>query len=179
EDGTVQAIVEDSALTDDQRPINEINSSIYAFTLDKLWPCLARLRPDNARRELYLTDAIALLRAQGDIVHALVATDADEVLGCNTRADLAAVDLAFRRRKRAELMAAGVSMLMPESILIDPDVAVGPDTLLEPGVVVLGKSRIGTGCTIRTGSILSDATLEDGVLVKPYSVISSSYLAAE
>ena len=158
EDGTVQAIVEDAALTDDQRSINEINSSIYAFTLDKLWPCLARLRPDNAHRELYLTDGIALLRAQGDIVHALVAADADEVLGCNTRADLAAVDLAFRRRKRAELMAAGVGMLMPESILIDSDVAVGPDTLLEPGVQLLGKARIGAGCTIRTGSILSDSS---------------------
>src|SRR5437870_11702076 len=79
DDGSVAAIVEDSALTDDQRPINEINSSIYAFNLDKLWPCLARLRPDNAHRELYLTDAIALLRAQGELVHALVAADADEV----------------------------------------------------------------------------------------------------
>jgi bifunctional UDP-N-acetylglucosamine pyrophosphorylase / glucosamine-1-phosphate N-acetyltransferase len=179
DDGTVDAIVEDSALTDDQRGINEINSSIYAFTLDKLWPCLTRLRPDNAHRELYLTDAVAMLRAQGDTVQAVVAADADEVLGCNTRADLAAVDLAFRRRKRAELMAAGVSMLMPESILIDLDVTVGPDTLLEPGVQLLGKTRIGAGCTIRTGSLLSDVTMEDGVLVKPYSVISSSYLSAQ
>lgn len=179
DDGSVGAIVEDSALTDDQRTINEINSSIYAFTLDKLWPCLARLRPDNAHRELYLTDAIAILRSQGDAVQAVVAADADEVLGCNTRADLAAVDLAFRRRKRAELMAAGVSMLMPESILIDPDVTVGADTLLEPGVQLLGKSRIGANCTIRTGSLLSDVTIKDGVLVKPYSVISSSYLSEE
>jgi len=179
DDGSVDAIVEDSALSDDQRSINEINSSIYAFTLDKLWPCLARLRPNNKHRELYLTDAIAMLRAQGDAVQAVVAADADEVLGCNTRADLAAVDLVFRRRKRAELMAAGVSMLMLESILIDPDVTVGADTLLEPGVQLLGKSRIGAGCTIRTGSLLSDVTIEDGVLVNPYSVISSSYLSAE
>src|SRR5579872_6170429 len=179
DDGTVSAIVEDSALTDDQRSINEINSSIYAFTLDKLWPCLARLRPNNAHRELYLTDAIALLRAQGETVNALIAADADEVLGCNTRADLAEVDLAFRRRKRAELMAAGVSMLMPETVLIDPDVTVGPDTVLEPGVQLLGKSRIGAGCTISTGSILSDVTMEGGALVRPYSVINSSHLAAE
>jgi bifunctional UDP-N-acetylglucosamine pyrophosphorylase/glucosamine-1-phosphate N-acetyltransferase len=68
---------------------------------------------------------------------------------------------------------------MPESILIDPDVTVGPDTVLEPGVQLLGKSRIGAGCTIRTGSILADVTAEDGVLVKPYSVISSSYLSAD
>src|ERR1700736_3472875 len=179
DDGTVSAIVEDAALTDDQRVINEINSSIYAFTLDKLWPCLARLRPDNSHRELYLTDAIALLREQGGAVHAVVAADADEVLGCNTRADLAGVDLAFRRRKRAELMAAGVSMLMPESILIDPDVTIGQDTLLEPGVQVLGKSRIGAACTIRTGSILSDVTLGDRVIVKPYSVMYSSHIADE
>ena len=65
EDGSVAAIVEDSALTDEQRAITEINSSIYAFTLAKLWPCLARLRPQNVHRELYLTDAIALLRAAG------------------------------------------------------------------------------------------------------------------
>jgi bifunctional UDP-N-acetylglucosamine pyrophosphorylase/glucosamine-1-phosphate N-acetyltransferase len=178
-DGSVEAIVEDSALTDDQRSINEINSSIYAFTLDKLWPCLARLRPNNTHRELYLTDAIAMLRAQGDAVQAVVAADADEVLGCNTRADLAAVDSVFRRRKRAELMAAGVSMLMPESILIDPDVTVGPDTLLEPGVQLLGKSRIGAGCTIATGSILSEVTLGDRVIVKPYSVMYSSHIADE
>jgi bifunctional UDP-N-acetylglucosamine pyrophosphorylase/glucosamine-1-phosphate N-acetyltransferase len=179
EDGTVSAIVEDSALTDDQRGINEINSSIYAFTQDKLWPRLSRLRPDNAHRELYLTDVIALLRAQGEKVDALVAADADEVLGSNTRADLAVVDLAFRRRKRNELMAAGVSMLMPETILVDPDVTIGPDTLLEPGVQLLGKSRIGAGCTIATGSILSDVTIGDRVIVKPYSVMYSSFLAAE
>jgi bifunctional UDP-N-acetylglucosamine pyrophosphorylase / glucosamine-1-phosphate N-acetyltransferase len=178
EDGTVAAIAEDSALTDDQRGINEINSSIYAFTLDKLWPCLARLRPNNVHRELYLTDAVALLHQQGATVLAQLASDADEVLGCNTRAELAEVDSVFRRRKRAELMAAGVTMHMPDSVLVDRDVTVGPDTILEPGVQLLGRSKIGAGCTIRTGSILSDVTLEDGVLVKPYSVISSSHLSA-
>jgi bifunctional UDP-N-acetylglucosamine pyrophosphorylase/glucosamine-1-phosphate N-acetyltransferase len=178
-DDAVEAIVEDSALSGEQRAINEINSSIYAFTLDKLWPSLARLRPDNVHRELYLTDAIALLRTQGESVGALVAPDADEVLGCNTRADLAAVDAVFRRRKRAELMSSGVSMLMPETIVVDPDVTVGPDTLLEPNVQLLGKSRIGSGCTIRTGSILSDVTIGDRALVKPYSIIASSNLSSE
>jgi bifunctional UDP-N-acetylglucosamine pyrophosphorylase/glucosamine-1-phosphate N-acetyltransferase len=89
------------------------------------------------------------------------------------------VDLAFRRRKRNALMAAGVSMLMPETILVDSDVTVGPDTVLEPGVQLLGKSRIGAGCTIATGSILSDVTVGDRVIIKPYSVMYSSFLAAE
>jgi len=177
-DGSVDAIVEDSALAEGQRGITEINSSIYAFTLEKLWPVLDRVQPANVHQELYLTDAIALLRGQGEKVLARVAADADEVLGCNTRADLARVDLIFRGRKRAALMASGVTIRMPDTVLVDPDVVAGMDTELEPGVQLLGRTRIGAGCTIRTGSILTDATLEDGVLVKPYTVISGSHLAS-
>jgi bifunctional UDP-N-acetylglucosamine pyrophosphorylase/glucosamine-1-phosphate N-acetyltransferase len=175
-DNTVSAIVEDSSLSEDQRAINEINSSIYAFTLDALWPCLTQVRPDNKHREIYLTDAIALLRQQGKTVLAQIAPDPDEVLGCNTRADLAGVDAVFRRRKCAALMDSGVSIEMPETVRVDPDVLVGADTVLEPGVQLLGKTRIGVGCMIRTGSILTDAVLSEGVTVKPYSVISASRL---
>ena len=177
DDGSVAAIVEDSALTDDQHAIREINSSIYCFSLDKLWPCLASLKPQNVHRELYLTDAIAVLRQKGENVQAVLAADPDEVLGCNTRADLAAVDAVFRRRKRATLMDAGVTIELPETVLIDPEVTVGADTTIEPCVQLLGKTRVGTGCTIRTGSVLSDAVLEDNVLVKPYSIVSASHLS--
>jgi len=176
-DGTVSAIVEDSALADDQRGIREINSSIYAFDLEKLWPFLAKLRPENKHRELYLTDAIALMREHGETVVAQLAPDADEVLGCNTRADLAAVDLVFRRRKRAALMSSGVSIQMPESVMVDPDVIVGEDTILEPGVQLLGHTKIGARCVVRTGSILADAALGNEVLVKPYSIVTASRLA--
>jgi bifunctional UDP-N-acetylglucosamine pyrophosphorylase/glucosamine-1-phosphate N-acetyltransferase len=176
-DGSVSAIVEDSALADDQRAINEINSSIYAFTLEKLWPCLAQLRPDNKHRELYLTDTIALLRQQGQTVLAQLAPESDEVLGCNTRDDLATVDAVFRRRKRAALMDSGVTIEMPATVRVDPDVTVGADTVLEPGVQLLGKTRIGANCVIRTGSILTDTRVDDGVTVKPYSVIAASHLA--
>ena len=177
EDGSVKAIVEDSALTAEQRAIREINSSIYCFTLEKLWPLLGALRPANLHRELYLTDAIALLRQKGETVEANRAADPDEVLGCNTRADLAAVDAAFRRRKRAALMDAGVTIELPETVLIDPEVTVGADTRIEPCVQLLGRTRIGAGCTIRTGSVLADAVLEDNVLVKPYSVVVASHLS--
>src|SRR6202041_464763 len=91
-EGRVVAIVEDGALTPEQRAIHEVNSAIYCFTVQKLWPCLAALRPENAHRELYLTDAFAMLRARNERVLALVASDASEVLGCNTRADLAGAD---------------------------------------------------------------------------------------
>lgn len=172
----VAAIVEESALADDQRAIHEVNSSIYCFTLAKLWPCLAKVRPNNAHRELYLTDAIGLLAQKSEAVLAQLASDADEILGCNTRASLAEVDHVFRQRKRAELMDAGVTIQLPETVVIDPDVTAGPDTTIEPFVQLIGKTRIGANCLIRAGSIVSDSVLEDGVTVKPYSVIHASRL---
>ncbi len=177
EDGSVAAIVEDSAANEEQRAIHEINSSTYCFTVDQLWPCLVQLKPQNTHKELYLTDVISLLRQRGQVVQAILATNADEVLGCNTRADLAAVDAIFRRRKRQSLMADGVAIELPETVLIDPEVLAGPDTVIEPCVQLLGKTRIGANCRVGTGSILTDAILEDGVTVKPHSIVSASHLA--
>ncbi len=176
QDGRVAAIIEDRALAEGEREINEVNSSIYCFTLEKLWPCLHKLKPENVHKELYLTDAIAMLDAQGDTVLAEIASNAQEILGCNTRAEIAEVDRIFRARKRAELMDAGVSIRLPETVLIDAEVEVGADTIIEPNVQLLGKTRIGAGCTIRAGSIIADSVLEENVVVKPYCMIFSSWL---
>jgi len=125
---------------------------------------------------LYLTDAIAALNAKGETVLAQVAADSREVLGCNTRADLAEVDRIFRERKRNALMDAGVTIQLPETVLIDPDVTAGEDTIIEPGVQLLGKTKIGARCTIRTGSVLTDAILGDEVTVEPHCVVAQSRL---
>ena len=172
----VGAIVEESQLAAEQRELNEINSSIYCFTLGKLWPALAKVKPNNRHREIYLTDAIAILASGGETVLAQIAADPREVLGANTRADLAEVDRIFRERKRQELMAAGVTIQLPETVLIDPDVTAGEDSTLEPGVQLLGKSRLGARCRISTGSVLLDAVLGDGVTVRPHSLIEESRL---
>jgi bifunctional UDP-N-acetylglucosamine pyrophosphorylase/glucosamine-1-phosphate N-acetyltransferase len=172
----VRAIVEESQLTEEQRELNEINSAIYCFTLEKLWPALARIRPNNQHRELYLTDTIAAMAGGGETVLAAVAPDSREILGCNTRADLAEVDRVFRERKRAALMDAGVTIQLPETVLIDPDVMAGEDTVIEPGVQLLGKTKIGARCTIRSGSVLSDALLGDEVTVEPHCVVAQSRL---
>jgi bifunctional UDP-N-acetylglucosamine pyrophosphorylase/glucosamine-1-phosphate N-acetyltransferase len=172
----VQAIVEESQLSDEQRELNEINSSIYCFTLEKLWPALAQVKPNNKHRELYLTDAVAVLAGKNETVLAHVASDPREALGCNTRADLAEVDRIFREWKRTALMNQGVSIQLPETVLIDPDVTAGEDTVLEPGVQLLGKTKIGERCTIRTGSVLSDAILGNDVTVEPHSLIAQSRL---
>jgi bifunctional UDP-N-acetylglucosamine pyrophosphorylase/glucosamine-1-phosphate N-acetyltransferase len=168
-EGRVLAIVENRALTPEQRALREVNSAIYCFTLEKLWPCLASLRPQNAHRELYLTDVIATLRLRNERVLAQIAADANEVLGCNTRADLAGADRVLRARKAAELMTSGVTIYFPETVVIDPEVTAGADTVIEAGVQLLGETRIGAQCQIRTGSILHNTRVDDGAIVGPHT----------
>ncbi|HET9995613.1 MAG TPA: bifunctional UDP-N-acetylglucosamine diphosphorylase/glucosamine-1-phosphate N-acetyltransferase GlmU [Candidatus Acidoferrum sp.] len=173
---TVAAVVEESQLTAEQRDLNEINSAIYCFTLEKLWHALAKVRPNNKHRELYLTDAIAVLSTKGETVLAQVAPDPREVLGCNTRSDLAEVDRIFRERKCSSLMDSGVTIQLPETVLVDPDVIAGEDTVIEPGVQLLGSTKLGARCTVRTGSVLNDAVLGDDVTVEPHCVVAKSHL---
>jgi bifunctional UDP-N-acetylglucosamine pyrophosphorylase/glucosamine-1-phosphate N-acetyltransferase len=170
----VAAIIEESQLSAEQREINEINSAIYCFTLQKLWPALAQVKPNNKHRELYLTDAVAVMAAAGETVLAQIAEDSREVLGCNTRADLAAVDRIFREAKRDALMNDGVTIQLPETVLIDPDVTVGEDTVIEPSVQLLGATKIGARCTIRAGSVLADAVLGDDVTVEAHCAVAQS-----
>jgi bifunctional UDP-N-acetylglucosamine pyrophosphorylase / glucosamine-1-phosphate N-acetyltransferase len=172
----VSAIVEESQLTEEQRELNEINSSIYCFTLEKLWPALGQVKPNNRHRELYLTDAIVVMAAKGETVLAQLAADAREALGCNTRADLAEVDRTLREWKRAAMMNVGVTIQLPETVVIDPEVTAGEDTVIEPCVQLLGKTKIGARCTIRAGSVLSDAILGDDVTVEPHCVVAQSRL---
>ncbi|HEY2117978.1 MAG TPA: bifunctional UDP-N-acetylglucosamine diphosphorylase/glucosamine-1-phosphate N-acetyltransferase GlmU [Candidatus Acidoferrum sp.] len=176
---TVAAIIEESQLTPEQRELNEINSSIYCFTTAKLWPALAQVKPDNKHKEIYLTDAIAILNAKGEIVLAEIATDSREALGCNTRADLAGVDHTFREWKRESLMRDGVTIQLPETVVIDSDVVAGEDTIIESGVQLLGKTKIGIRCHIKTGSVLEDMLLGNDVVVEPYSVMSQSRLDSD
>jgi len=178
-EGRVQAIVEDKALSPAQREIREINSSIYCFTLEKLWPCLAALRPENAHRELYLTDVIGMLRERNERVLAYVAADPDEVAGCNTRGHLADADRVLRARKTVEIMDAGATVYLPESVVIDPDVTCGADTVIEPGVRLLGNTRIGARCQIGAGSVLIDMRVDDDATVFPQTHLVSSRIGAK
>ena len=170
----VSAIIEESQLTDEQREINEINSAIYCFTLENLWPALGQVKPNNKHRELYLTDAIAVMSGKGETVLAQVAGDSREVLGCNTRADLAEVDRIFREWKRNELMDAGVTIQLPETVLIDPDVTAGEDTVIEAGVQLLGKTKLGARCSVKTGSVIVDSVIGDDVKVEAHSLMAES-----
>ncbi|MFI5106937.1 MAG: bifunctional UDP-N-acetylglucosamine diphosphorylase/glucosamine-1-phosphate N-acetyltransferase GlmU, partial [Terriglobales bacterium] len=175
----VKAIVEQSALSKAQMKVREINTGIYAFATKPLFANIDRLTTDNAHHEFYLTNMAALLvRASANVV-AVKADDAAEVLGANTLAELASLDASLRMRKCHELMAAGVSIYRPDTCVIDADVEIGADTIIEPFVQILGKTRIGSDCFIRSFSVISDSHIAGNVLVRPGCVIDRSRVAAE
>jgi bifunctional UDP-N-acetylglucosamine pyrophosphorylase / glucosamine-1-phosphate N-acetyltransferase len=174
----VKAIVEQKALTKAQQKEREINSGIYAFATKPLFSNIDRLGTDNAHHELYLTDMAALLVKSKATVVALKASDPAEVLGANTLAELSSLDATMRARKCADLMAAGVSIYRPETCVIDNDVEIGADTVLEPFVQVLGRTRIGSDCRIRSFSVISDSQVADNVLFRPGCIVDQSTIAA-
>jgi len=173
----VKAIVEQKALTRAQQQAREINSGIYAFVTKPLFANIDRLTTANAHSEFYLTDMAALLVKAKATVVALKAADPAEVLGANTLAELASLDAAMRMRKCHDLMTSGVSIYRPETCVIDPDVEIGADTILEPFVQILGRTRIGPDCRIRSFSVISDSQIADNVLVRPGCIIDQSQIA--
>jgi bifunctional UDP-N-acetylglucosamine pyrophosphorylase/glucosamine-1-phosphate N-acetyltransferase len=175
----VAAIVEQKALTKAQKNAPEINSGIYAFTAADLWANIEKLSTDNAHREFYLTDMAALLVQAKKRVVALRAANEMEVLGANTLADLVALDANLRMQKCAALLASGVTVLRPETCVIDAGVQIGPDTTVEPFVHILGKTKIGEDCRIRSFSVISDSQIANGVTIRPGCIIDSSQIAAD
>jgi bifunctional UDP-N-acetylglucosamine pyrophosphorylase/glucosamine-1-phosphate N-acetyltransferase len=173
----VKAIVEQKSLKKAQEKIREINSGIYAFAAQPLLAHIDRLKTDNILGEFYLTDMAELLvRARATVV-AVKADDSAEVLGANTLRELASLDATLRARKCNELMAAGVTIYRPETCVIDSGVEIAADTILEPFVQILGKTKIGPDCRIRSYSVISDSQIEESVLIRPGCIIDQSRVA--
>lgn len=174
----VSAIVEQKALTKAQQKAREINSGIYAFATRPLFANIDRLTTDNAHREFYLTDMAALLMKARARVVAVKAADPAEVLGANTLAELASLDAQMRSRKCSELMSAGVAIYRPDTCVVDAGVTIGADTVIEPFVQILGNSRIGSDCRIRSFSVISDSQLGDNVLLRPGCILDQARVAS-
>ena len=170
----VKAIVEQKALKPGQEKISEINSGIYAFRTAPLFAHLGALKDDNAHRELYLTDMAAILKTAGERVVATRAAHAGEVLGANTIAELVALDASLRAASAARLMAQGVTIYRPETCMIDAEVEIGADTVVEPFVQLLGTTRIGSECLIRSYTVIENSTLGDAVVVRQGCAIEES-----
>lgn len=172
--GDVTAIVEEKAATPEQKTIQVINSGIYCFQAPRLWKHIVELRPNAVSGELYLTDMCEILTKHGQRVGALHIDDPDELLGINTRVELADADRVLRERKCRELMLAGVTIERPETVTIDAHVKVGVDTVVEPFARLLGWTEIGEECRVGAGAILESAALEDRVVVAPYTLVANS-----
>lgn len=177
--GRVAGIVEERDTTAAQRRVREANSGVYCFDPRALWPALERLSPDNDQGELYLTDVVGLLARGRRRVEAVPVDDPLEVAGVNDRRQLAQLEAALRERTLARLMGDGVTVLDPSSTYVEADVAVGPDTVLYPGVLLAGRTVIGAGCVIGTGCQLTDMTLGDRVILRPYCVLEGSVVEAD
>ncbi|HEY4380300.1 MAG TPA: bifunctional UDP-N-acetylglucosamine diphosphorylase/glucosamine-1-phosphate N-acetyltransferase GlmU [Acidobacteriaceae bacterium] len=162
----VTAIVEQKSLTPEQLSAPEINSGIYCFETEALFAKLDLLSTNNAHGEFYLTDVAAMLVADGRRVVAIQAESVDEVLGANTIAEMMHLDQAMRTASARRLMALGVTIFRPDTCVIDAEVTVGPDTVIEPYVQLLGATQIGSDCRIRSYSVIQNSTLADNVTVR-------------
>ena len=172
----VERIVEQKALQGDQVNQREINSGIYAFATAPLYAQIRKLTTDNAHGEYYLTDVVTLLVKAGQKVQALRANDSDEVLGVNTRMELAELDAKLRAKKARELMLAGTTIFRPETCDIDSDVEIGTDSVIEPFVQLIGRTKIGADCRIRSYSVISNCEIGDKVLIKPGCILEDSVI---
>jgi bifunctional UDP-N-acetylglucosamine pyrophosphorylase/glucosamine-1-phosphate N-acetyltransferase len=170
----VKAIVEQKALTPDEQKVGEINSGIYAFQTAPLFAHIGELKTENAHKELYLTDMAGILVKSGDRVLALQAANAVEVLGANTIAEMMDLDRELRLDTARQLMANGVTILRPDTTVIDTTVEIAADTVIEPFVQLLGHTKIGEDCRIRSYSVIENSTLADRVLVRQGCVIANA-----
>lgn len=160
-EGHMVRIVEQKDGTLDELAVKEINTGTYCFEIGALLQALPKLTCDNAQGEYYLTDVFELMIREGRFVVPVPADDAEETMGVNSRSQLAAADKVLRRRKAEELMADGVSIIDPDRVYIQQDVKVGRDTVLLPGVILEGKTVVGSGCRIGPDTELDNVICGD------------------
>jgi bifunctional UDP-N-acetylglucosamine pyrophosphorylase / glucosamine-1-phosphate N-acetyltransferase len=167
-DGTLAAIVEHGDATDEQRSIREVNSSIYVFRADRLWPVLDRLTPHNAQGELYLTDSVGILVSDGERVAVHKGGSSVETEGVNTRVELATATAALRDRINEAHMLAGVTIVDPGSTWIDAEAILEVDAVIHPFTVIRGASRIASRAEVGPHAVVVDASVGEGALVGPF-----------
>jgi len=168
-------IVEQKDATPEEQTVKEINSGIYCFDARKLFAALKRVEPSNRQGEYYLTDVPQILLANGESVNVQLRGNAREVSGINTRAELAEFENLMRRSTIRKLMVDdGVTFLDPSHAYVSAEAEVGRDCIIYPGVSIEGKSIIGEGCEIRSGTRIANSRLGNNVVVKDHCVVIDS-----
>ncbi len=176
--GEFERIVEAADASPEELAVRWVNAGIYALPAPAIFGYLRRLATDNAQRELYLTTALGDAAAAGEKIRTLTLEDPEEAFGINDRGDLARVHRALLDRHLRQLMASGVTILEPSRTTIEPEVCIGPETVIHPGVSLLGHTEIGAGCELHQGVWIRSSKLAAGVIVKPYSVLDGADVAS-
>jgi bifunctional UDP-N-acetylglucosamine pyrophosphorylase/glucosamine-1-phosphate N-acetyltransferase len=174
----VLAIVEEKSATTQQTKIREINSGFYAFDAAALYDNIDKLSTANPHGEYYLTDMAGVFHRARKKVAAIKTHNASEILGSNTRAEMMVLDAQVRLAKCRALLDQGVTVFYPHTCVIDSDVEVGADTIIEPFVQLLGSTKIGADCRIRSYSVIENSSIADGVIVRPGTIMEDSRVGA-
>lgn len=174
----IARIVEEKDATPAERQIREVNSGIYAFAIDGLFDSLRGIAAANAQGEYYLPDLVDIYRRGGREVETVIIDNADEIRGINSRAELAEMSRILREQKNAALMAAGVTLEDPATAYIAPDVEIGADTIVRPGVTLEGATKIGSRCELHAGVRIVNSTIGDDVTVLDHCLIEDSVVGS-
>ena len=176
--GNIQGIVEDSDCTSEQLAIKEVNPSYYLFNNRVLFEAAEKVKPDNVKKEYYLTDALSIIIATGHKVVAVTAVRPEEAMGVNSRVQLSEANKIMQRRIQQELMDNGVTIVDPDNTWIDIRAEIGRDTVIEPFTYIHGEVKIGEGCRVGPFAYLRSGTvLEDDVVLGVFTEIKNSTLA--
>ncbi len=174
EEGWLERIVEEKDASEEERLTREINTGIYCVKASFLKEGLMEIGKENAQGEYYLTDLVKVARQRDLRCSAHMVADPAEVMGINTRVDLAAATEALRHEKVKELMLSGVTIIDPKTTYVDRAVAIGKDTILYPNCTLQGRTKIGERCVIEPNSKISDAEIGNDVTIRSHSVITES-----
>jgi bifunctional UDP-N-acetylglucosamine pyrophosphorylase/glucosamine-1-phosphate N-acetyltransferase len=175
----VQGIVEQKDATCEQRKIKEINAGIYFVEKTFLFSALKRVGTNNSQGEVYLTDIVRLAVENGLIVDKYVVHTPLDVLGVNSRIELADAQNELIMRRNRLLMLQGVSMNNPATISVSPESSIEKDTILDPGVNISDGCRIGRSCRVGQGSILKNCQIGDNAIIGPYSYLVDCTVATD
>ncbi len=174
EQDEVLEIVEQKDASDEQLQLREINAGIYLVERMFLFSALKEVDTDNSQGEVYLTDIVSIANRRGRKVHRYNHPEALDVLGVNSRFEMAQAHQELQRRRNRELMLAGVTMYGPETIFIALDIPIGRDTIIHPGVQITGRSEIGSGCLLEPGVLLHDCQVGNNAVIGAYAILQKS-----
>lgn len=175
ENGLVKAIVEEKEADAEIKKIKEVNAGVYCFKGRELFDALSKITNNNEKGEYYLTDVIGIQVGEGKKVQSFVLNDNIEILGVNSKVELAQASKVLRDRKNIDLMEKGAILIDPSAVYAEEDVVVGRDTVIYPGAILQGKTVIGENCQILGTTRIIDSTLGNDIKVES-SVIEESIL---